>query len=189
MNNNYNKYFTETENGLDIEANNINANCITSRDNKFSLDSEGNLTVNSINFNTSENNLLSFEAIFNKIYPVGAIYISANDVNPGMLFTGVWERIENVFLLGCGSNYTIGSTGGEREHILTLEEMPSHNHMLSERIMVWDDNRTKVLSSADWSGCIQFYPFNTLITNNSGGNKSHNNMPPYLVVNMWKRIS
>ena len=40
--------FTKTENKLNLEVNNINADCITSRNNKFSLDEEGNLTVNSI---------------------------------------------------------------------------------------------------------------------------------------------
>lgn len=188
MNNNYNKYFTETDNGLNIEANNIDANCITSRNNTFSLDSEGNLSVNSISFNTSENNLLSFEAIFNKVYPVGAIYISVNNINPGTLFTGVWQRIENVFLLGAGSNYNIGSTGGEKEHYLTVGEMPSHTHTYL---------RNKILNSEPTSEGGTSIGATNVVNNQktyastlaTGGNAPHNNMPPYLAVNIWKRIS
>ena len=54
--NNYDNYFTETTSGLDIEANNINANCLTSKNEKFNLDSEGNLTVNSLTISDANNN-------------------------------------------------------------------------------------------------------------------------------------
>ena len=61
-------------------------------------------------------------------YPVGAIYMSVNDHNPGDIFGGEWEQIQDVFLLGCGSLYENGSKGGEATHKLTINEMPSHNH-------------------------------------------------------------
>ena len=62
-NENYENYLTTTNEGLDINAHNIEVECITSSKNKFGLDSDGNLTVNSINFNNSSNNLLSFDII------------------------------------------------------------------------------------------------------------------------------
>ena len=40
--------FTEVDGDMNFDGNNININCITSKNNKFSLDSEGNLVVNSI---------------------------------------------------------------------------------------------------------------------------------------------
>ena len=40
--------FTKTEDKLNLEVNNAAIDCLTSRNNKFSLDSEGNLIVNSI---------------------------------------------------------------------------------------------------------------------------------------------
>lgn len=36
---------------------------------------------------------------FDKIYPIGSIYISANSINPHNLFGGVWEQIKGRFLL------------------------------------------------------------------------------------------
>ncbi len=200
MNNNYNKYFTETENGLDIEANNINANCITSQSNKFSLDSEGNLTVNSINFNTSENNLLSFEAIFNKIYPVGAIYISTNEVNPGTLFVGSWEQIVGKFLLASNNTsapYALGKTGGEVNHTLTIAEMPTHAHNPSNYGANWVPAKNLgrgrcAYSSSGTNYVISGDSFDDYVwgsTAPSGGGKAHNNMPPFLSVNIWKRVS
>lgn len=64
-------------------------------------------------------------------FPVGAIYISAQDTSPSQLFGGVWEKIEGVFLLGSSSSYTNGSIGGEETHTLSLEEIPSHSHEYS----------------------------------------------------------
>ncbi len=123
--NNYEDYLTVTSNGLDVDANNIDANCITSKQNTFSLDSSGNLTVNTITINDASSNPLSFEAIFNRIYPIGAIYISTIDTNPGILFTGTWERIEGRFLIGSSSSYAAGTTGGAASHTHTSA---THSH-------------------------------------------------------------
>lgn len=64
--------------------------------------------------------------IFDMIYPVGSIYISINNVNPSVLFGGTWEQIKDMFLLGAGSTYSAGSTGGEANHTLTQSEIPSY---------------------------------------------------------------
>lgn len=186
--NNYDNYFTETSNGLDITANNIEANCITSKNEKFNLDSEGNLTVNSLTISDSNNNTLSFEAIFNRIYPVGSIYISTNDINPSTLFTGTWEKIENRFLLASGSSYQLGSTGGEATHKLTINELPSHTHNASAgQFISTSPNVTPGTVMSFDSGQYKRYSMNS--TSSTGGNKAHNNMPPYLVVSIYKRIS
>ncbi len=186
--NNYDNYFTETTSGLDITANNIEANCITSKNEKFNLDSEGNLTVNSLTISDSNNNSLSFEAIFNRIYPVGSIYISTNDINPSTLFTGTWEKIENRFLLASGSSYQLGSTGGETTHKLTINELPSHTHNASAgQFISTSPNVTPGTVMSFDSGQYKRYSMNS--TSSTGGSKAHNNMPPYLVVSIYKRIS
>lgn len=186
--NNYDNYFTETSNGLDITANNIEANCITSKNEKFNLDSEGNLTVNSLTISDDNNNTLSFEAIFNRIYPVGSIYISTNDINPSTLFTGTWEKIENRFLLASGSSYQLGSTGGEATHKLTINELPSHTHNASAgQFISTSPNVTPGTVMSFDSGQYKRYSMNS--TSSTGGSKAHNNMPPYLVVSIYKRIS
>lgn len=186
--NNYDNYFTETTSGLDIEANNINANCLTSKNEKFNLDSEGNLTVNSLTISDSNNNSLSFEAIFNRIYPIGSIYISTTDTNPSTLFTGTWEKIENRFLLASGSSYQLGSTGGEATHKLTINELPSHTHNASAgQFISTSPNVTPGTVMSFDSGQYKRYSMNS--TSSTGGNKAHNNMPPYLVVSIYKRIS
>lgn len=76
------------------------------------------------------------------MYPVGSIYLSVNNVNPGTIFGGTWEQIQDRFLLAAGSTYAGGATGGTAshthtsaahthttaEHTLTEAEMPSHRH-------------------------------------------------------------
>ena len=58
------------------------------------------------------------------IYPVGAIYASANSTSPASLLGGSWTQITNAALRGATS---VGYTGSDT-HILTIKEMPSHIH-------------------------------------------------------------
>ncbi len=135
-------------------------------------------------------------------YPVGSIYLSVNDTNPATLFGGTWERIsQGRFLLGAGSNaanntnywgsYPAGSTnfparemGGEATHTLTVDEMPSHTHY----------ERLEWSNTAGWGVTGTGPNANAVVdqgsvTGSTGGGKPHNNMPPYLVVFMWERVS
>ncbi len=123
--------------------------------------------------------------IANVVYPLGSIYMSVNNVNPTTLFGGNWEQIKDKFLLACGNSYSNGATGGEVSHTLSINEMPSHNHGTDIRIHQNNGgnknmNRTTWSSAGDSGG--QFS------THYAGGGQAHNNMPPYLAVNVWKRV-
>lgn len=79
----------------------------------------------------------SVDAIVKKVllaaHPVGSFYVSADPTDPSTLWGGVWQMLpEGTFLMACGDGIPAGSTGGEAEHVLTVEEMPSHGHGLSE---------------------------------------------------------
>lgn len=52
-----------------------------------------------------------------EIFPVGSIYISVNNTNPGTIFGGTWEQIKDKFLLCSGDTYGNGSTGGSATHL------------------------------------------------------------------------
>lgn len=60
------------------------------------------------------------------IYPVGAIYASANSTSPASLFGGSWTQITNAALRGATS---VGYTGSDT-HALNTNEMPSHSHQI-----------------------------------------------------------
>lgn len=70
-------------------------------------------------------------ASIDKVYPVGSIYMSMSETDPGTLFGGAWTRLPDKFLIGAGGSYSVGATGGEADHTLTLSEIPSHSHSVS----------------------------------------------------------
>ena len=62
-------------------------------------------------------------------WPVGAVFVSFSNTDPGTLIGGVWESLgEGRVLIGAGSRFPVGSKGGEETHKLTTDEMPSHTH-------------------------------------------------------------
>lgn len=150
-------------------------------------------------------------------YPVGSIYISVDETSPSFYFGGEWEKIEGKFLLGSSSSHAVGSTGGEESHTLTLDEIPSHTHGSksltgysdfrdinnTDNNLILDGGGILSVTRVDWSGKHDAaekiskgdYKQNRLNINAThehssvGGNAAHNNMPPFLSVNIWKRIS
>ena len=137
----------------------------------------------------------------NKIFPVGAVYITYDNNNPGTFLGGTWERFgQGRTLVGEGTgndgstsmSFTSNSTGGEFKHKLVLEEMPNHTHYILDQPS--DGNTgfsgdpggkspyTRATERADrtkryWWGTT--YP--------SGGDKAHNNVQPYIVTYFWRR--
>ncbi len=130
---------------------------------------------------------ISGKTIFDMIYPVGSIYLSVNSVNPEELFGGTWEQIKDRFLLCSGNTYDLGKTGGEATHKLTTSEMPNHSHQMNNTVeQRW--------SGSDGSWATFRCGTSSVIggdiyTQATGGGNAHNNMPPYLVVSVWKRTA
>lgn len=127
------------------------------------------------------------------VHPVGSIYISVNSTSPATLFGGAWERIQDTFLLAAGSNYSAGSTGGEAQHTLTEDEMPSHNHAGKRMSGVFGlSDGTNDGSTAGfivpWGLVSSRNDYNIAVAWQGSG-AAHNNMPPYLAVYVWKRTA
>ena len=127
------------------------------------------------------------ESIFDRVYPVGSIYMSTVSTNPNTLFGfGTWEEIQGKFLLGHSSSHPAGSTGGESSHRLTLDEIPSHSH----RQYVTAATVSGAGLRTDYSSDDRSNAYDQGITTGAaGGGKEHNNMPPYLAVYIWKRTA
>lgn len=147
-------------------------------------------TIGAFSANQSTNTTVDVSASPLSFYPVGSIYMSVNNTNPGTLFGGTWEQIQDRFLLAAGNTYTGGSTGGSASvnlshshvvnahhhslpantgsHTLTSSEMPSHHHMTGQTYPDW-----KLSSSGNGpSGLYTGYGL-TDATTDTGDNGGH----------------
>ena len=131
---------------------------------------------------------LEFSMIIDLIYPIGSIYMTVSDTNPfETIKFGVWEKIENRFLLASSNIHMNGETGGEENHTLTINEMPKHSDKMKYDSVGW----TAIKQSSGTNGILEYNKSSydgQYSTEEVGNGNAHNNMPPYLAVNMWKRI-
>lgn len=122
-------------------------------------------------------------------YPIGKMYITMGNEDPNETIGGTWElTAKGKVLVGVDTSdvdfNTVGKTGGEKTHILKINEIPPHNHnILKPR---WSTS----------AGANAVYGSNGLGTGSAydnigynGGGEAHNNLQPYVAVYMWKRIA
>lgn len=124
------------------------------------------------------------------IYPVGAIYASANSTSPASLFGGSWTQITDAALRGAT---WVGYSGSDT-HALNVNEMPSHKHdfrhnadgPITESVVVGEKSTTAGGGSSFWTvtGSI----FNTSITYEGGG-AAHTNVQRSYNCYVWQRTS
>ena len=125
-------------------------------------------------------------------YPVGSIFQSTSSTSPASLYGGSWERIEGRFLLGTSSSYSVSSTGGEAEHTLSIDEMPSHQHTYFNDKPP-DENTNEVNPGYYSLGANNYTMIGSYqkidLSTPAGGDQSHNNMPPYYSAYIWRRVA
>ena len=107
------------------------------------------------------------------------------------IYGGNWEAFgAGKVLIGAGSNggrsFTAGSTGGEYTHTLTINEMPSHTHTVTD--WYFERNQGDQLGNTHGDELLG-NTHTTSTTSASGSGQAHNNMQPYVVVYMWRRVS
>lgn len=140
--------------------------------------------------------------VLQAVYPVGCIYAETTGVNPATTFGfGTWVQTgRGQVLVGQGTSdqaFAAGATGGESNHVLSSNEMPSHTHTVTDpgHVHVIDkastaggDGSGLAFSSTSVSNSTGVHNTTTGVTNqNTGGGASHNNLQPYLVVYYWQR--
>ena len=144
---------------------------------------------------TGANSLQGLIAVLlDAIYPVGCLYWSSDSTNPGTLFGGTWTAITDKFVLAAGSTFGVNDTGGETEHVLTVAELPTHNHNL-----IHNADSGGAISGSDPTGRGPFVRklptsgtstnYSNFYTSDVGGGDAHNNMPPYVVKYCWERTA
>lgn len=113
----------------------------------------GGEPIQASNFDTEIRSIstgVDMTTVFDKIYPVGSIYMSTTNTNPGTLFTGTWiawgsGKVPVGVDTGDSDFSTVEKSAGSKTHThtqgatgaatgntgsttLTVDQMPSHKH-------------------------------------------------------------
>ena len=116
-----------------------------------------------------------------KAYPVGAYYISESATSPASLFGGTWTQVTGRFLRAANDT----ATGGSDTHTLTTAQLPKNKAYSSANV-----NGNAGFSDALYTGAFtQGSEYAYLNLTYIGGGQSHNNMPAYKDVYVWRRTA
>lgn len=158
---------------------------------------------------------LSLSDIFKAVYPVGSIHMSTTNTNPATQFGGTWVawgsgRVPVGVDTAQTEFDTVEETGGEKTHVLSAAEMPSHLHSInhdhaSMNLPVTSISDATVANAAvrvTKVGTVGSTPSGSTTTNtvlnlpsytgnsgSTGGDGAHNNLQPYITCYMWKRTA
>jgi hypothetical protein len=132
--------------------------------------------------------------LFLLMHRVGDIIFSTSDENPSTIYGGTWVAWGKgqvpVGVDTSDSDFnTVEKTGGEKEHTLTVDEMPSHKH----DIYGGNTTTTNILTTSNNNGWITLlggmaYKNDGTMTT-VGNDEPHNNLQPYITCYMWKRTA
>jgi len=113
-------------------------------------------------------------------------------------------NLQDKFIVGAGSTYAVAATGGEATHVLTTNEMPSHNHGgvtsvdspdHTHNISTRSNSGTDIVGQGNNSGTLTSYATggasvrHTHAITAQGGGAAHENRPPYYALAFIQRIS
>ena len=133
----------------------------------------------------------------NKVYPraythIGQLIITKSKTyNPNEDYEGTtWELVsKGMAIVGVDSSDThfneAGKTFGEKEHKLTINEMPSHTHQSYNHSTYYGGSQTGLNEILYGSEASTHIP----VGKNTGGDKAHNNIQPSMAFYIWCRIA
>lgn len=151
---------------------------------------------------SAENLNYDFQEVLNLVCPVGKVEIFFDDDDHSNYLGFTWERTsQGKAIVGIDSSdtdfNTIGKTGGEKTHKLTIDEMPNHTHDTivlnvdpSGYSFANDNNALYVLPNTYSIGAKDAKGWSSALAQKStGGSQPHNNLQPYQVFAIWKRTA
>lgn len=168
-----------------------------------SISTDGNLTAKG---SLTVNGDVNIPKLLSKIYPVGSVYITYNNVNPGTFLGGAWERFgKGRTLVGEGTgndgstsmSFTANASGGSY----------SHSHIYGIKVNEYYGSNANIRvrkSDGSWQdGAKDGAEYAIFNNSNQAGNKKINTMTykiesntsnsrtiqPYIVVYFWRRTA
>lgn len=194
----FNIDWQERENAINLKITDVSndlSNFKAETDTKFTTTKEELTSL----INTTIDNTI------NSIYPIGSVYISLTETNPGTYLKGIWEQFgQGRTLIGEGTgddgsntmNFTAGSTGGNYEHNHTygiklndyysnISNLNLRNSNGSWQEGVNDGRRNSYVNSACQENNKEVNSQTFKIEANTSNSRT---MHPYITVYFWKRV-
>lgn len=168
---------------------------------KLTLGEQYPTISNAISSGGSSGGSGSVSTICDMVYPVGSIYLSVNDTNPGTIFGGTWTawgtgRVPVGVNTGDSNFNTVEKTGGASTVSLTEAQLPSHKHhttFYNDDFNNSGDGETDSSKKKQSAGLTYDvgYMQNSWNkdTSSTGSGQAHNNLQPYITCYMWKRTA
>ena len=192
----FNIDWQERENAINLKITDVSndlSNFKTETDTKFTTTKEELTSL----INTTIDNTI------NSIYPIGSVYISLTETNPGTYLKGIWEQGRTLIGEGTGDdgnntmNFTAGSTGGNYEHNHTygiklndyysnISNLNLRNSDGSWQEGVNDGRRNGYVNSACQENKKEVNSQTFKIEANTSNSRT---MHPYITVYFWKRVN
>ena len=133
------------------------------------------------------------QEVWDLIYPIGSVYFSKSEVNPSSFFGGTWERVKGLFPVGVDEDdedfkfvFQIGGSKYIQDHQHGLALLhPGGTEVLPYGLNYTYNGVTPIgafFKKNYMSGPVKS-DGNDLQTGNSG------NLPPYIALYIWVRIS
>lgn len=198
-------------NDISLKKDNLE-NDVFTQDSYNNLLSEISNNSKNINYNNNlieENkDIINNYNVFLKNHPVGSIYFSEKNVNPGTIFGGSWEQISDKFILGVGSlaslntinenllhQHKYGMEYGGYFRLVSIEENP-----FAGLLDYSNENDFTLTGSGVNDGTTLEAPINNAAVKTFldidmthyriiAKTSKETMLPPYLSIYIWRRIS
>lgn len=182
----FNQDWQEKENAINAKINTVSNDLAT-----FKTETKTKLTQNQATFNafkeetnkkfttTKEELTELINTTLDSIYPIGSVYISLTDTNPGTYLKGTWEQFaQGRTLVGVGS----GSDGTNEQTFDVNDTGGEYKHLISKKELSIIDYGALLQQSGSSIGVHAHGP-------GESGSEKTSLMQPYYAVYFWKRVS
>lgn len=162
---------------------------------------EAAFTQGKTEFTTTFNSYIGgdLKNVMGLMRPANSVYVTTDNVTTEQveaMFGGTWVQITDRFLYA--SSADAGTAGGTYTEALNANYLPSHGHSMDAHNHRFDSNDNSTLGGGSNPGWRAYNGANLWFTtsgssntslNSNGSSYSHNNMPPYYAVKMFKRVA
>lgn len=182
----FNQDWNEKENAINAKINVVSTDLTAFKNKTNTTLSQNKIAFNNFKeetntkFTTTKEELTELiNTTLDSIYPIGSVYISLTDTNPGTYLKGTWEQFaQGRTLVGVGEGsdgtntqtFDINDTGGEYKHLLTKKELS------------FIDYGALLQQNGSAIGVHSHGP-------GESGSEKISLMQPYYTVYFWKRVS